>query len=434
MMFETRRCATLLRRGPAVRALARFLLAFAVAAATAAIPAAAQVTDPVDVYHSSSDTGSPSCDPTGSGPGESTTITFDEVSIDTPVDGLEIGDVTFGFSSSDATVTDTGPGIQVFVQAPNIEGAASGILTLDFANPSSLSISYGFALDTSIPSDPGTTVEIFDASENSLGVFTAPAQAVGVQFVEGFVTAVSTTPIASAEISFATSTNSRFAFDFLTYSSGGQDCEPLFQGGTNERLNLWIDGGSSEGVGEQCKMGSEGNTGDALCGADILLQITGPGVFTGVEPTIDTLVCNPSCANCEGVLCSLDPATKQIRVNFRRGEAFAPPNELPVGGRRIGTFIVDSSDLTEGTSTQVFVTGVAAAGANLQVRRIANALDACTAAGVPFECCTGNQRGDGSWPCGPRRVVTGLPEPGQTMLLASGLVLLGLLYRLRRRC
>lgn len=428
MMFETRRCATLLRRGPAVRALARFLLAFAVAAATAAIPAAAQVTDPVDVYHSSSDDGSPSCDPAGSG----TTITFDEdgVVLDTPVNGLVIGNVTFGFSSSDATVTDTGPGIQAFVQAPNIEGDPSGTLTLEFANPP-LWIEYGFALNTDTPVDPGTTVEIFDESENSLGVFTAPALDTGFTFVEGFVAAASATPIASAEITFATSTNSRFAFDLLTFSfsSSGENCEPLFQGGTNERLNLWIDGGSSEGVGDQCKMGSEGNTGSALCGADILLQITGPGVFTGVEPTIDTLVCNPSCANCEGVLCSLDPATKQIRMNFRRGA-----NDPPAAARRIGTFIVDSSDLTEGTSTQVFVTGVAAAGASLQVRRIANALDACTGVGEPFECCTGTASGDGSWPCGPRRVVTGLPEPGQLAMLLSGLAGLTCLYRLRRRC
>jgi hypothetical protein len=428
MMFEMRRCSTLLRRGSA--AVARFLLAFAGAVATAAIPAAAQVIDPVDVYHSSSNDGSPSCDPTGSGPTESTTITFDEVPLGTPVNGMVIGDVTFGFSSSDATVSG-GPGSQIFVQDPSIEGTISGTLTLDFANSSSRSISYGFAVNnTSTPHDPGTTVEIFDANENSLGVFTAPAQDTESTFVEGFVTAVSTTPIASAEIFFTHPEASRFAFDFLTYSSGGEGCESLFQGGTDERLNLYIDGGLNEGSGDLCKMGSGGNTGDALCGADILLQITGPGVFTGVEPTIDTLVCSPSCSSCdESGLCSLDSASKQIRMNFRRGT-----NDLTAGPRRIGTFIVDSSDSTAETSTQVFVTGVAAAGANLQVRRIANAIDACTDIGVPFDCCTGRESGDGNWPCGPRRIITGLPEPGQTMLFVSGLVLLGLLYRRRRRC
>jgi hypothetical protein len=423
-----------MRRHRGTAALALFLLAFAVVAATAAIPAAAQVTDPVDVYHSSSDDGSPSCDPTGSGPTESTTITFDEVATGTPVNGMVIGDVTFGFSSSDATVTNVGPGFQNFVQAPNIEGTVSGTLTLDFANPSSLLISYGFAMNSSAPSDPGTTVEIFDAGENSLGVFTAPAQDTGATFIEGFVTAVSATPIASAEITFTNPTSSRFAFDFLTFSSGGPGgCEPLFQGGTNERLNVWIDGGLSDGVGVYCKKGAGGNTGAALCGADMLIQITGPGVFTGIEPTIDTLVCTPSCSSCdESGLCSLDPATKQIRMNFRRGEEFGEPKNPPVGPRRVGTFIVDTSASTEGTSTEVFATGVAAASANLEVRRIANASDACTGAGQPFECCTGAASGDGNWPCGPRRFV--LPEPGQTMLLASGLVLLGLLYRLRQRC
>ena len=165
MMFEMRKCSTLLCRGPA--AVARFLLAFAVAVAIAAIPAAAQVSAPVDVYHSSEDDGSPSCDPTGSGPTESTTITFDEVPIGTPVNGMVIGDVTFGFSSSDATVSG-GPGTQIFVQDPSIEGDISGTLTLDFANPSSRSISYGFALNIATPSNPGTRVEIFDASEQSL--------------------------------------------------------------------------------------------------------------------------------------------------------------------------------------------------------------------------------------------------------------------------
>ena len=50
-------------------------------------------------------------------------ITFDELPLGTIVDGMVIGNVTFGFSSADATI-DGGPGVTFFIDIPNIEGDA----------------------------------------------------------------------------------------------------------------------------------------------------------------------------------------------------------------------------------------------------------------------------------------------------------------------
>ena len=96
------------------------------------------------------------------------TITFDELPVGTVVDGMVIGNVTFGFSSPDAVI-DGGPGVTAFIDLPNIEGDASGLLTLSFATPV-LSVSYGFALSTSVPVNPGTVMEFFDTGGGLLVV------------------------------------------------------------------------------------------------------------------------------------------------------------------------------------------------------------------------------------------------------------------------
>ncbi len=145
--------------------------------------------------------------------GATETITFDGVPLGTIVDGTVIGNVTFGFSSSDASITNAGPGFSEFIAAPNIEGSTSGALTLTFAEPVS-GLSYGFALSTFAPTDPGTALEIFDEAGSSLGVFSAPAGSTGFPFAEGENAASSETPIKSAVITFGT-TASRFAFDNL---------------------------------------------------------------------------------------------------------------------------------------------------------------------------------------------------------------------------
>jgi hypothetical protein len=220
---------------------------------------------------------------------------------------------------------------------------------------------------------------------------------------------------------------------------GGPTCNDPITGAVDDAIHLWIDGGSEAGPPEKtvCKFGPSGSIGDNLCGADILIQMES-GSFTGIEPIIDTLVCNPSCAaDCEKVgeetdICSLPEGTTSIRMNFRRGATYSPPNPPPpLGPREVATLVFDSSSGTPGMPTQIFANGVAAAGANLQVRRIANAVDLCENSGHPFTCCTGRNSGNGQWPCG-ARVIAPVPEPGQIWQLLSGLAGLGFLYRLRR--
>ena len=183
-----------------------------------------------------------------------------------------------------------------------------------------------------------------------------------------------------------------------------------------------------------------GTSGDELCGADILIELQN-GHLTGIEPTINTLMCSPSCVDCDAGTCgplSPESQTTSIRMNFRLGE-FAPSNNPddppppppPVGPRRVATLFVNSDSATN--PAQVFANGVWAAGAKLQLRPIANAVGACVDEGEPFSCCTGKGTSTNDlWPCG-RRLIAPVPEPGQIWQLVSGLAGLGCLYRLRRR-
>ncbi|MCH8316818.1 MAG: hypothetical protein IIA64_12675, partial [Planctomycetes bacterium] len=132
--------------------------------------------------------------------GDLQVITFDELPKGTIVDGMVIGNVTFGFSSADATI-DGGPGDTFFIDFPNIEGDAFGTLTLQFAIPV-LELSYGFALSTFEPSAMGSTMEVFDPDGFSLGIFSEPAADFGFGFVEGLNSAGGVGAIGSALITF----------------------------------------------------------------------------------------------------------------------------------------------------------------------------------------------------------------------------------------
>jgi len=193
---------------------------------------------------------------------------------------------------------------------------------------------------------------------------------------------------------------------FLGSGSGsGFDC--VIHGTANEELELWIDGGpTASGDEEVCMLGAGGGSGDELCGADILFQLSGVGEFQRFVPDagMSTLVYKPDCVyDAESEQCLLPPGTTQLRLNFLSG--LATPG---TGPRRVGSLFVNSTGLDESTPTSVTAFGEAA-GANLQLRPIASPADPEIVA------------------------VSYVPEPGGIVQLASGLFGLVCLYRLRKR-
>ena len=94
-----------------------------------------------------------------------TTLDFTELPFQ-PVDGLTIGDVTFGFRiglapSTDANYNSGGPGTVTFVQDPSLEGNANGILTLEFDKAVD-QLEFGVAMNTFSPLTPGYIVRLFN--------------------------------------------------------------------------------------------------------------------------------------------------------------------------------------------------------------------------------------------------------------------------------
>lgn len=148
------------------------------------------------------------------------TLTFNELPTQ-PVDGLSYMGVTFGFTvggspSLDARYNAGGPGSIIFVQDPSLEGAAAGILTLDFAPLPTDVLRFGVALNSALPLTPGFTVELFDKNLVSLGV--TPVNTLPlVSFTEGAFTYAGPA-IRRAVIDFNETGATRFALDNLTFN------------------------------------------------------------------------------------------------------------------------------------------------------------------------------------------------------------------------
>ncbi len=140
-----------------------------------------------------------------------------------PVDGLTFKGVTYGFtvggsSSTDATFGGGGPGNTQFVQDPSLEGNASGVLTLNFANKQT-HIQFGLARSTTSSLMPGASV-LLKSDGSTLGTFDLNTSFLGT-FSEGlFVYAGA--PASSAVITFPSSEEAnRFALDNLVLLGGG---------------------------------------------------------------------------------------------------------------------------------------------------------------------------------------------------------------------
>ena len=155
-------------------------------------------------------------------------ITFAEAEFPdgTPVDGLVITSLDgvplpaplgFGFSSADATVGDLGPGNITFVQTPNIEGDATGTLTIDFGLQV-ISVTFGFALSCGPPVADAATAQALDGQGNPVG---APVSADGLDFgsfAENELTLSPGVGFRAVEVTFAgDQICPRFAFDNLVY-------------------------------------------------------------------------------------------------------------------------------------------------------------------------------------------------------------------------
>lgn len=215
-----------------------------------------------------------------------TTVTFDEVPFQ-PVDGLTVGEVTYGFTingvpSTDADYASFGPNLVNFLQDPVLEGNATGVLSLDFSTPVD-SIQFGLARSIQAPVTNGVEVRLFDSAGNPAGTFplnlTTPVSFAEVQF------SYSGLPVQRMEIDLTVATpaqaGTRFAIDNLIYNTVDAVATPsatVFGGSGNDTLiasdgddilnggggNDAIDGGNGNdtilgGAGSDTLFGSDGN-------------------------------------------------------------------------------------------------------------------------------------------------------------------------------
>jgi hypothetical protein len=132
-----------------------------------------------------------------------------------PVDGVTFSGVLHNFTvlalpSLDAVI-DSGPGNTNNITVANIEGDATGILSLLFPGLQSR-VGFGFALSAG----GSAVIELFDVSNISLGSITL----LGVpdpSFAGGFLGVESSTLFSRAEVSFLSP--GRFAFDNLRFEN-----------------------------------------------------------------------------------------------------------------------------------------------------------------------------------------------------------------------
>ena len=161
------------------------------------------------------------------------TLTFDELGSPTPVDGLSVKGVTFDFKIDGVDSTDAiynqsfppqlPPNLFVNLQAPILEGNATGILSLDFAQPIS-ELQFAVGVESLAPVSSALSVELFAPDSNSLGITSVNTSKLAILSEGSF--AYSGVPVQKAVLNFDQtkfgldpSLDPRFSVDNLSYTA-----------------------------------------------------------------------------------------------------------------------------------------------------------------------------------------------------------------------
>ena len=151
------------------------------------------------------------------------TLTFDEVPFQS-VNGLTVNGVTFGFEvggapSSDAFYNAFGPGpgtTSPLINDPVLEGDVAGVLSLTLASPATR-FKFAGALSDFGALTPGFSVELFNPSNVSLGIFDVDTNPL-VVFTEGqFVHAGELVQRVVIDFNDAATGPGRFLIDSVTF-------------------------------------------------------------------------------------------------------------------------------------------------------------------------------------------------------------------------
>ena len=143
------------------------------------------------------------------------------------VQGLTVDGITFAYTSSGpntpSAIIDGGPGTTNHITPPNVVSedgnpSSTDALTMTFAQPQNL-LGYGFALLDGSTISSGSTVTLYDSSNNLLGSITVGA-APDPNFAGGFLGVLSTTAFSVAVVTFGDPNAPAFALGNIEYAAG----------------------------------------------------------------------------------------------------------------------------------------------------------------------------------------------------------------------
>ncbi|MDZ4783708.1 MAG: M36 family metallopeptidase [Planctomycetia bacterium] len=155
-------------------------------------------------------------------PNNAERIAFNELPFQ-PVDGLVFNQVTFDFKvggndSLDAHFNAVGPGATKFSDGIGIEGTSAGVLTLDFATPTTR-LDFAVLLNTLGVVADGVVVDLFDVQGSLIATVPVELRDEGFFYAEALF-AYQGAPVSRAVLDFNEVSGSRFLLDNLTYELG----------------------------------------------------------------------------------------------------------------------------------------------------------------------------------------------------------------------